>query len=246
MRALILAAGFGTRLMPLTEDTPKALVSVNNRPMLDYTLDLFEHYNFKEVRINGHYKGSRIESYVQEENKKRSNMELSFQDEREKILGSGGAVAKARSWLYEKDSSALIWNADSLLVPNLSQLLACHEEATKKAALLTMILVPYPKEDSRYMSLGVEGEKVLGFYPYGDKEAGDYHFVGGYILHKDGVKLIPDPKEESSILETVWKPLAKKGNLFFWRYTGPYADLGYVEALRKAEERIRNGEFSLA
>ena len=246
MRVLVLAAGFGTRLMPLTEGNPKALVPVNTKPMLDYSLALFQHYNIKEVMINGHYFGEQIESYIRKENARNSNIHLRFQDERKKILGSAGAIAKASSWLYEKEVNALIWNADSLLVPNLLEFMAYHIEATKSGALSSMILAPYPERGPNYMSVQVEGEKVLGFCSSRQGKGESYHFVGGYILHKNAAGLIPAPKEESAILENVWDPLAQKGKLFFWPYKGPHADLGYVDGLREAEVRLRNGEFLLS
>ena len=107
--AFILAAGLGTRLKELTSDKPKALVELNQKPLLEIVIDNLISQNFNHFVINIHHYGEKILDYFK--TKKYENVSIEISDERESLLDTGGAILKALP--YFKDSKAvLIHNVD--------------------------------------------------------------------------------------------------------------------------------------
>ena len=94
MRAIILAAGYGSRLMPLTKTTPKCLIDINGRPLLDYWLELLSAGGVKQVLINLHYLPEAVLSFLE---KQRHPVEISLAHE-ENLLGTGGSVLKNKEF----------------------------------------------------------------------------------------------------------------------------------------------------
>lgn len=107
--AFILAAGLGTRLKELTSDRPKALVELNQKPLLEVVIDNLISQNFNHFVINIHHYGEKILDYFK--TKKYENVCIEISDERDSLLDTGGAIIKALP--YFKDSEAvLIHNVD--------------------------------------------------------------------------------------------------------------------------------------
>ena len=107
--AFILAAGLGTRLKELTSDRPKALVELNQKPLLEIVIDNLISQNFNHFVINIHHYGEKILDYFK--TKKYENVSIEISDERDSLLDTGGAILKALP--YFKDSEAvLIHNVD--------------------------------------------------------------------------------------------------------------------------------------
>ena len=107
--AFILAAGLGTRLKELTSDKPKALVELNQKPLLEIVIDNLISQNFNHFVINIHHYGEKILDYFK--TKKYENVSIEISDERDSLLDTGGAILKALP--YFKDSEAvLIHNVD--------------------------------------------------------------------------------------------------------------------------------------
>jgi NDP-sugar pyrophosphorylase family protein len=120
MNALLLSAGLGTRLRPLTNNIPKALIEVNNEPILKLNLDKLYKFGISRVIVNVHYLSDKIIDYI----KKLSypNMEIVISDETEMLLDTGGALLKAKD-LFIKDEPILIHNVDILSDTNFLELL---------------------------------------------------------------------------------------------------------------------------
>ena len=89
IKAIILSAGFGKRLHPLTESCPKPLLKIGKETLLSNTINLLVQYEIKEVVINVHYLGDQIIEYI---NKKKFNLGITIIDEKEKILDTGGGI----------------------------------------------------------------------------------------------------------------------------------------------------------
>ena len=107
MKALILAAGFGTRLKPLTNDLPKPMFPVLNRPILEHALHFLSSQGIKEIAINLHHQPEKIIDYFG--NGKNFNVKLHFSKE-ENILGTAGGIKKLE--LFFKDEAFLVINSD--------------------------------------------------------------------------------------------------------------------------------------
>ncbi len=119
--AIVLCAGFGTRLRPLTDELPKPLVPVGDRSILEHVLDCLSRSGFTEAAVNVHHLAAQFESVL---SRMRSPMRLSVVVEHE-IKGTAGGVAGSRAEL--RSSPVLVWNGDILVDPPIDQILAGTE-----------------------------------------------------------------------------------------------------------------------
>ena len=149
MKAMVLAAGQGTRLRPLTEHTPKAMVPVAGRPMIEYSLLLLKRYGIRDIIINLHHLGDQIESYLG--TGKQWGLQITYSKELE-LLDTGGGLLKAKPFL--QDGTFIVINTDVLIDLSLSDLLAFHE---KNRAVVTLVLRPDPLAD-QYGSMEIAGD----------------------------------------------------------------------------------------
>ena len=108
MKALILSAGFGTRMSPLTDTTPKPLVPVLNRPVIEYNINFLKYFGIKEIFINLHYGKEKIQSTLG--NGKKYGVKIKYLTENE-ILGTGGAIASMEEHV---DSPFIVINSDTI------------------------------------------------------------------------------------------------------------------------------------
>lgn len=129
-KAMILAAGFGTRLKPLTDSIPKALVKVNGVPMIEPVIKRLADYGINEIVVNTHYLSGQVERYF-EENEFGVKIVLSHED---KILGTGGGIKNAERFL--KDTEAfIVHNVDVLSEINFEELVKFHFHNSALATL---------------------------------------------------------------------------------------------------------------
>jgi NDP-sugar pyrophosphorylase family protein len=121
-RAMILAAGLGTRLLPLTKDRPKALVEWQGRPLLDHVAGKLKDAGFREIIINVHHYAEMIMEHV--ERMDRYGITVEFSHEREELLDTGGGIANA-SWFFG-ENPFLVYNVDVLSEIDLGMLMEAH------------------------------------------------------------------------------------------------------------------------
>lgn len=100
---MIFAAGLGTRLKPLTDTCPKALVKVGGKPMLQHTIEHLIRHGFDEIIVNIHYLGNQIKDFLQQHNNFGIRIEIS--DETNEILETGGGLLKAQHFLMTQSHS---------------------------------------------------------------------------------------------------------------------------------------------
>lgn len=143
MKAMIFAAGLGTRLKPLTDYMPKALVPVAGRPMLEHVILKLKAAGCTEAVINIHHFGEQILEFLQ--NKQHFGITIHISDERGELLDTGGGIKKAASFL-KGDEPFLIHNVDILSNTDLRKLYAYHLQSGNDATLLTS-----RRETSRYL-----------------------------------------------------------------------------------------------
>lgn len=123
-RAMILAAGTGTRLLPLTENKPKALIEYRGKTLLEIVLRRLIHHGFRDVVINIHHFPEQIVSFI--ESKKNFGINIRFSDESDLLLDTGGGIKNA-SGLFEGDP-VLIHNVDIYTDLNLEELYNFHND----------------------------------------------------------------------------------------------------------------------
>lgn len=131
MKAMILAAGFGTRLRPLTNEKPKALIEVAGRPLLEWVILKLRFFGFQSIVINTHHFPEKIEAFLA----KRKNFGIEILISREeKILGTGGGIKQVADFLADVPAF-LVHNVDVLSTLDLAEFMKFHQENHNLATL---------------------------------------------------------------------------------------------------------------
>ncbi|HOA10001.1 MAG TPA: nucleotidyltransferase family protein [Tenuifilaceae bacterium] len=131
MKAMILAAGYGTRLLPLTQNKPKALIEVGGKPLLEHCIENLINFGFNEIVINTHYFASQVISFL---NSKTFDANIFISDETERLLDTGGGIFKARQFL-DGNEPFLVHNVDIISNIDLAELYNIHGQADILATL---------------------------------------------------------------------------------------------------------------
>ncbi|HTX87753.1 MAG TPA: nucleotidyltransferase family protein [Bacteroidales bacterium] len=155
MKAMILAAGLGTRLRPLTETLPKALVTVEGKTLLEHSLRHLEEYGIREVIINIHHLGGQIRSFLDEHHD--FGLKITLSDESDALLDTGGGLKKA-SWFFAGDEPFLVRNVDVISGLDLHLLAESHR---KNRALATLAV--RRRETSRYLLFRKPDHRLCGW-----------------------------------------------------------------------------------
>lgn len=133
MKAIILAAGLGTRLKPWTEHHPKALVPIGGTPMLERVIIKLKEQGFTNIVINIHHFGEQIIDFI---NRNDFGVSIKISDERGCLLDTGGGILHARQLLTVDNEPFLIHNVDILSNANLRDLMQAHQSHSADATLL--------------------------------------------------------------------------------------------------------------
>ena len=142
MKAMIFAAGMGTRLKPLTDSIPKALIPVGGIPLLEHVILKVKAAGFSDIIINVHHFHNQIIDFLQTKNNFDINIAIS--DERNQLLETGGGLKKAQ-WFLDDKAPFLVHNVDILSNVDLKTL---YEQHLQNAALATLVVSQ--RESMRY------------------------------------------------------------------------------------------------
>ena len=134
MKAMVLAAGLGTRLRPLTNDRPKALVEVGGRTMLEITLARLKTFGIRDIIVNVHHFADLVVDYLKTHNNFGLNIEVSRE---EILLDTGGGLKKAAWFFADNDGPFILHNVDVVSTIDLQRMLQLHNE---KQALATLAI----------------------------------------------------------------------------------------------------------
>ena len=240
MRALILAAGLGTRLRSVSGDLPKPLVPVGNRPLIHYTLLLLKRHAITEVVINLHYQGEKIRESLGDGNQ--FGMHVSYSEE-PRILGTGGGIAKVRPFFQEQ--TFLVINADILVDIDLDKVVETHH---RKKAAATLVLREDPEVD-RYGAVEVDREcrirQFLGKIPDAPQDLVKRMFTGIHVLDPKIFDYIPTGVF-SPITDAYVAMLQKDERLFGYTMNTFWADLGTPERYRGVSDDLRDNRLKLS
>lgn len=152
VKAMIFAAGLGTRLRPLTDHQPKALVEVGGRPMIEHVLLRLKAFGIAEVVVNVHHFADKIKQFLSANNC--YGLKCHIQDETEMLLDTGGALLAARKWLDNPTRSHfIIHNSDILTSAPLEEMVTTHIESGNTATLLVDDL----RDSSRKLIFDING-----------------------------------------------------------------------------------------
>lgn len=238
MRALVMAAGLGTRLRPLTDTLPKPLVPVLGRPMVAYVLEQLARQGISEAILNIHYFPEKMRAFVAEWNAAGKRPVLKIQDESALILDSGGSIPVAAPWLFERESTALVCNADVLADPDLRAFAAEHACLKRERGVeCSLAVTPHPEVGAKYNGLARDEAGLITKFvaKTGTADPSLFHFPGYYLLEKSAVARLPQAGSVFGIKEALWQPLAAEGKLGSYLYSDYYLDLGTPADLKAAE-----------
>jgi mannose-1-phosphate guanylyltransferase len=241
MRAMVLAAGLGTRLRPLTNDRPKALVEIGGRTLLEITLTRLASFGVGEVIINVHHFADLVIQYLKANNNFGLQVEISRE---ELLLDTGGGLKKA-SWFFLRDSSRLdepflLHNVDVISTIDLRRLLQSQNENHALAALAVQ-----QRESSRQLLFNAEGELcgrwINGRDPEFVRPTPNTKALAFSGIHAISPRLLPKITEQGafSIIESYLR-MAGEGQriLAFGADEYRWRDLGRMEDLRAAEQEF--------
>ncbi|MFA6170593.1 MAG: NDP-sugar synthase [Candidatus Margulisiibacteriota bacterium] len=187
MKALIMAAGYGTRMEPLTLAVPKPMTPIVNLPTMQHNLELLKRYGFEELIANIHYHPEQIENYFGDGYGFGVNLTYSYEEE---LLGTAGGVKKMAAEVARVDDSFLVLSSDALTDINLQRLVEFHKS---KGALATIALAKVGSVSDFGVVLHDEDGRITGFQekPTPEEALNDLVNTGIYIFEPEILKMIP-------------------------------------------------------
>lgn len=229
-RAMVLAAGLGTRMRPLTDHLPKPLVPVAGKTLLDHMLDRLAGAGVTTAVVNVHYLADKIEQHLAA----RTRPQIVISDERDALLGTGGGVVRALPLIG--DAPFFHVNADTLWIdgvkPNLVRLADAFDAATMDAILL---LAPSSG------SVGYDGRGDYVMAPdgrltrRGERDVAPFVYAGAAIMSPALFANAPDGEFP---LTRLWDRAGEAGRLFGLRLEGLWMHVGTPAAVGEAEAAI--------
>ena len=241
MRAMILAAGFGTRLRPLTDTMPKALVPVAGRPLIEYGLLFLRSQGITEVVINLHHLGEKIRAALGDGSL--YGMRIFYSPE-DFILDTGGGIKNAQSWL--EGETFVVVNCDTILDLDLKEALAFHR---RNRAVATLVLRPDPNA-SRYGILETDSagriRRFLGQPPEVKATLSPYMFTGFQILDPRIFEFMPEVKPFSTTRDTYPYMMQAGESLYGFVHSGPWMVVDDEAGMARATQTIISGQVRLS
>lgn len=239
MKAMIFAAGTGSRLKPLTDTMPKALIPVGGKPMLEHIILKLKNAGFDHLVINIHHLGEQILDFLAANNN--FGLQIDISDERNYLLDTGGGVKKAIPFLAGNEPF-LIHNADILSNVDLKKLYDTHKESNPLATLLVS-----ERKTSRYLLFNKQHKlcgwrnhetgEVKSFFPYFDPDQhSEYAFGGIHVLSPKILDYMEEWTGKFSIINFYLSICAKTEINAYLAENLQLLDIGKPETLAQAEE----------
>lgn len=242
MKAMVLAAGLGTRLRPLTDDKPKALVTLAGKTLLEITLLTLRSFGVDEVIVNVHHFADMVCDYLDENGNFGMRIEISHEEDQ--LLDTGGALKKA-AWFFLEDGADepfLLHNVDALSAIDLSRMIRQHLD---RGALATLAV--QQRETSRYLLFDENGHlccrrKGRNGQPEMARPAAHAEPLAFAGIHVISPRLLTEMREEGafSIIDSYLNLAARgekiaafRADEYYWR------DLGRPENIADAERDLR-------
>ena len=229
--AMVLAAGLGTRMRPLTDDRPKALVEVDGKALIDHVLDRLVEAGCAKAVVNVHWFADRLEEHLSH----RKDIEIVISNERDELLETGGGLKHARALLG--DDPVWVANIDSVWIDR-SDALGHLARAWDPERMDTILMLA-----ERELSIGCEGagdffledDGALTFR--GEAPSAPYAYMGVHITKP---QIVDDGPDGPFSLSQIWRRMATKGRLHgrvldgFWMHVGDPVSRDEAEAKLRA------------
>jgi len=226
-RAMIMAAGLGTRMRPLTDHCPKPMVTVRGRALIDHAIDRLVAAGVDMVVVNLHYMAQQLRDHLD----KRRDIEIRYSVETDELMGTGGGVVKALPNFAGEPF--FILNSDSIWVEGVASALGAMQAAWDGSRMDGLLLLA-----SMITAMGYEGRGDFNLAPDGrlsrvrELYSSPFAYPGVQIVHP---RLFANPPEGAFSTNVVWDRAMKKGRLFGIRLDGVWIHVGTPEARQEAE-----------
>jgi dTDP-glucose pyrophosphorylase len=231
LEAFIMAGGEGKRLHPLTENTPKPLLKVGNKPIIEHNIDRLKEKGIGTIHISIKYLGEQLKNYFKDGSEK--NLSINYVEETNP-LGTIGSMSLVNN--YQEDT-ILLMNSDLLTNIDFTEM---YQEFTQQGDDLMVATVPY-KVNLPYAVMETNNNKVISF-----KEKPTYTYqanAGIYILKKELINLIPK-NEFFNATDLMEKLLKLNKKIGYYPILGYWLDIGQHEDYEKAQKDIKHIKFN--
>jgi len=240
---MIFAAGLGTRMKPLTENRPKALIEISGKTLLERTIAYLKGYGISDVTVNVHHFAGQIKDFLQQHHD--FDIAVHLSDESSQLLDTGGGILKAASFLRGHEPIVII-NTDILTNLNLNELDRCHRESGALASLVVR-----QRQTSRYLLFDRKNQlsgwknassgEIRISRPESISETVPMAFSGIHLIQPELLSLIHE-SGKFSIIDLYLRLSATEKILAFKDAESIWMDLGKYEEINEAEEMIRQME----
>ena len=233
IRALLLSAGLGTRLRPITLRTPKCLVEINNKPILEYWIEKLENISADQIIVNTHYLSHKVDLFLENQNRKDMKI-LNFYED--KLLGTAGTLIA--NYEFFSDSLGILIHADNFTRMDLQDLINSHRNRPKNC-LLTMLTF----DTSTPKSCGIvevdSNNIVQKFYEKHANPPSNKANAAIYLFEDDFMEWLINnyPNATDFSLHILPNLL---GKIYTFHTKMPYIDIGTKESLDKARRIVEN------
>jgi len=199
-KAIILAAGFGKRLLPLTKELPKPLLEIGGKKLIEYSIDLLRENNITEIIINSHYLHEKISEFI---TKKYPNISLSYE---KNILDTGGGILNAMSFFDQENFFVL--NSDTVWTRSYSDDLHKLKEVFKNGNSKAALLLAHKKDS---FDKNLSGDFSLDQNNLLNKSSNDYIYTGCQLLNPNIFNL--KKKGDIFSMNEIWNDLIAQESL---------------------------------
>jgi MurNAc alpha-1-phosphate uridylyltransferase len=233
---MILAAGLGTRMAPLTNDRPKPLIELRGKALIDYAIDRLMQNGVNFIVVNVHYKAAMLVEHLEKRKAKDKNLKLHICDETDAILDTGGAIAKAMP-LFEGEPF-FTHNSDSLWVEGMGSAIARMRAQWNPDTMDALMLLA-----SCATAVGYDGRGDFELDAFGaikrrpEMKLAPFVWTGLQIIHP---RLIEGAPTGRFSINPFWDKAIDKGRLFGLRLDGVWLHVGTPDGLKDAEEFLRD------
>jgi MurNAc alpha-1-phosphate uridylyltransferase len=225
---MIMAAGLGTRMRPLTNDRPKPLVVVAGKTLIDHSIDRLVAAGVTMAVVNAHYKSDMLKAHLA----KRKDIEIRISEENDELLGTGGGILKALPNF--ENEPFFVLNSDSIWVEGMGSALGRMKERWDPEIMDALLLMA-----SMVTARGFEGTGDFQMDAEGrlaraaEKRLSPFAYPGVQIVHP---RIFEPAKPGNFSMNKLWDIAIEKGRLYGIRLDGVWMHVGTPEALREAED----------
>ena len=228
-KAILLVGGRGTRLKPLTDKIPKALLSVKGKTITEHLFDLLKKYGIRDVILSTGYLSDKMRDYFTDGSKFGMNIDY-VEENPDKPLGTAGPLRLAQPMLKE---SFIVSNGDELKCINIPRMFRLHK---RKNALVTIALTTVD-DTTQYGVARLDGSRILEFVEKPKREETPSNLInsGFYIIEPEVIEMIPKGKF-CMFEKDIFPQLAKEGRVRGFPFSGQWFDTGNFERLERARK----------